>query len=726
VELVRLLHGDLNPAGPGLKEEVLEATINGEYLGREQTTYTGSYAIVPDNPLLRATGQISLQAMIWPTAPGRGVQAILTKWVADKGMGYALVLDEQGCLALWLGDGSGRTEKVTTGVPARDRCWYFVGAAMDFEDGMLRVFQEPACNRSNGRIGRVESGWDRGAEMEAASGIGLTYEDSAPFVMAGWFERVDSNGRVVVGAHYNGKIDRPRVARGFLTKDDMAVLVEEPLDHGIVAAWDFAAGIDPTGIQSFSIIADKSSNRLDAKLVNLPTRATTGYNWTGDEYNFTHAPDQYGAIHFHDDDLEDAGWESDFELTVPESLKSAVYAARLHQGDHEDYIPFVVLPPRGTASARIACLVPTISYLAYANNNSALDEDSFELSTGRTPILQAQDLQRHLHREYGSSLYDLHSDGSGVCYSSWRRPILTMRPKYRDPLARVWQFNADLHLIDWFAEMDYEVDVLTDHDLHLQGLDALKEYKVIVTGSHPEYYSSAMLDGLEDYLQCGGRLMYLGGNGFYWVTAYHPEDSTIIEVRRWGGTETWTAEPGERYMSFTGELAGLWRNRGRPPQKLVGVGFIAQGLDVSSYYKRNEDSFHPGATWIFDGIDDDERIGDFGLVGGGAAGLELDSYDTMLGSPRDAFVLASSEGHTGLMLETREHYGMTRPNSGADAEPNVRADMVYFTTPSGGAVFSTGSIAWCASLSHNEYRNNVSRITENVLNRFLRDDPSPA
>ena len=29
-------------------------------------------------------------------------------------------------------------------------------------------------------------------------------------------------------------------------------------------------------------------------------------------------------------------------------------------------------------------------------------------------------------------------------------------------------------------------------------------------------------------------------------------------------------------------------------------------------------------------------------------------------------------------------------------------------------------MTWCGSLSHNDYDNNVSRITENVLRTFLR------
>jgi N,N-dimethylformamidase len=53
----------------------------------------------------------------------------------------------------------------------------------------------------------------------------------------------------------------------------------------------------------------------------------------------------------------------------------------------------------------------------------------------------------------------------------------------------------------------------------------------------------------------------------------------------------------------------------------------------------------------------------------------------------------------------------------------VRADLVYFTTRNGGGVFSTGSIAWCGSLSHNGYDNNVSRLTANVIRRFLDEAP---
>jgi N,N-dimethylformamidase len=63
------------------------------------------------------------------------------------------------------------------------------------------------------------------------------------------------------------------------------------------------------------------------------------------------------------------------------------------------------------------------------------------------------------------------------------------------------------------------------------------------------------------------------------------------------------------------------------------------------------------------------------------------------------------------------------PTVTAPVEARIQADMVFFETAGGGAVFNVGSIAWPGSLSHNGYDNNVSRLTRNVLDRFI--DPTP-
>jgi hypothetical protein len=172
---------------------------------------------------------------------------------------------------------------------------------------------------------------------------------------------------------------------------------------------------------------------------------------------------------------------------------------------------------------------------------------------------------------------------------------------------------------------------------------ALADYHAVLTGCHPEYYSRQMLDALSAYLGCGGRLTYMGGNGFYWRVSYPASHPGMIELRRAeDGTRAWVEATGEYYHSSTGEYGGLWRRQGRAPNALAGVGFVAQGFDRSSYYRRTTASRHPRACFIFEGVDD-EILGDFGLSGGGAAGLELDAFNPGLGSPPWALVVASSD-----------------------------------------------------------------------------------
>src|ERR1700720_3516960 len=57
-----------------------------------------------------------------------------------------------------------------------------------------------------------------------------------------------------------------------------------------------------------------------------------GATWSGRELNWTRAPEQYGAIHFHDTDMSDCRWPVSLTLTVPADWKSGIYAARLRAG----------------------------------------------------------------------------------------------------------------------------------------------------------------------------------------------------------------------------------------------------------------------------------------------------------------------------------------------------------------------------------------------------------
>ena len=704
-DIVRLIHGDPNPEGPGFKEEVVPTPINGDYPGREQIIRTGSYAMVPDAPILQPLAGFTLQTWIYPTTPRKGMQGIITKWSEARRAGYGLLVDESGGLGLWLGDGVGTVETIRTGVAMDASRWYFVAGTFDARARRGTLWQLPVDD------------WPRDESREVTeqvTGLASVGESETPLLMAGIWGR-DARGSAIVRGHFNGKIDGPRLFGRALGREELEALARDPdaaLSGSSVAAWDFGRDFS-----SFEV-TDTSPNRLHGRLVNMPARAMTGHNWSGNETDFRRCPEEYGAIHFHDDDLEDAGWSADFELTVPAGMRSGFYAARLKAGEDEDYLPFFVRPPTRRPTASIVLLAPTASYLAYANKHETVGK-AYPSNQWQDQYVLDQDLL---------SLYDVHRDGSGVCYSSRLRPIVNMRPRYNQHWLHEGKgaphlLNADLHLVDWLEARDFRYDVLTDEDLHHEGAELLSPYRVMLTGSHPEYWSVQMLDALESYLGDGARIMYLGGNGFYWVTSFDPQRPHIIEVRRWRGTGTWEAEPGELHHSTTGEPGSLWRFRGRAPQRLLGVGFSAYGDDRSRPYVLRPDSTNPRAAFVFEGVSEGALIGDFGLVMGGAGGYETDRVDMGLGTPSHALVLATTAGFSDNYQPVIEEVLVPDSRHGDPTGSPVRGDMVFFEGPKGGAVFSTGSIAWCGSLSHNHYDNNVSHITENVLRRF--DSPEP-
>lgn len=705
-DIVRLIHGDPNPLGPGFTEEVITTPVSGRYPGRIQEIRTGSYITVPDQPALQLGGSFTIQAWILPTRATNELKGLIAKWSPGTPAGFALLIDD-GRLALWLADQDGEIARVAADAPLRIGSWYFIVAAFDAGTGEVNLMQEPLP---------VWPGDEALGHVTSRTAIRALAPSTAPLLMACLL--AEEQDRFT--AHFNGKIDRPRLFNRALSPSEIEALKrgESPLKLGdaLVAAWDFSREM------ASARIVDNSPLAAHGTAVNLPARAMTGANWSGDESNATHALDEYGAIHFHDDDLDDAGWETDFTFTIPESLPSGIYAARLRAEGDEDHLPFVVRPPRGVATATIAYLSPHFTYLAYANEHMPYEPLSL------FPFVEPdahRDEYQYIADNALHSMYDCHRDGSGVRYASWKRPMVNLRPK---AIFRIYgapeRFGADLYLTHWMEQKEIAFDTIADENLHVEGEALLASYKVVVTGTHPEYWTRPMLDALDSYLDAGGRIMYLGGNGFYWVTGVDPERPHVIEIRRWRGTESWETAPGEVHLSTTGEQGGLWRNRNRAPQRRLGVGFTAQGNDFSRPYVRLPDSYSPRSAFIFDGVTG-ETIGDFPslMLRHGAAGYEIDRADFALGTPPHALILATATGFSDSYQHVVEEILSTDDEQGGTKSSQVRADLVYFEGPNGGAVFSVGSIAWCSALSWNGADNDVSRITENVLRRFAADEP---
>ena len=191
---------------------------------------------------------------------------------------------------------------------------------------------------------------DVAGEFDGISHLGGAAANRAPLLMAATTFEVAS-GRYIGGGHYqdiqtpleipvhfqcyNGKIERPKISNRALSDAEVEVLLSsagiEDVSHeirsSIVGAWDFSANISPNAAST--TVIDKSQALLHGICVNMPVRATTGFNWSSDCMSFRHEPHEYGAIHFHDKSVDDARWEASFTFKIPPTLSSGVYAARL-------------------------------------------------------------------------------------------------------------------------------------------------------------------------------------------------------------------------------------------------------------------------------------------------------------------------------------------------------------------------------------------------------------
>ncbi|NEU96321.1 LamG domain-containing protein [Bradyrhizobium uaiense] len=725
--LVRLIHGDQHPSGPGFMEEEIDCEANGTWRVEKQVTQLGSFLEVADPARhLALEKSLTVFAFICPTRPQAGwCQSLISRWDNKEGCGFFLGISEAGRLEFTVGQGA-KIDRLEAGVPLQANSWYFVAASFDGSTGQASLFQEGVLNRYNSLLSRV-------ALVEhharAAGRLQARQKNLAgtPFLIGGARDWQNDRGQFV-SQLYCGKIDRPGLFDRALSGEELDQIRsgQKLSSHGMVAYWDTAAGYTENGIGD--IVTDAGPFQLHAEGRNRPVRGQTGWNWSGRNDCFRLAPQEYGGIEFHADALTDCNWKVTKAVKLPETLRSGAYAFRLRAGEGtglgEEYIPFFVRPK--TPKSAIAFLFPTASYIAYANERQSFEAPVTQPVTGMPAVLSEIDIELAGRSDLGLSACDHWADGQGVCYSSYRRPIVNLRPKYRSSSANLaWQFPADLSVIAWLEHQNYEYEILTDEDLEREGVSALEPYTCIISGTHPEYYSERMLDATEDYIASGGRYIYLGGNGFHWSVAFRTNEPWVMECRKFGPAwKTWDARPGEYYMATNGQKGGAWRAQGRPAQKVVGVGFISEGYGKSQFYRRMPDSYHRTVSWLTKGIDG-EIIGDFGLAYGGAAGVGLDRCDPALGTPPHTKLIASSGGHTDSYLVNPEviHYAFEGLSGSYDYR--VRADMAYFTAPHHGAVFSAGSVAFGQALPVNNFDNNVSRLLANVVDAFVRPGALP-
>lgn len=346
-----------------------------------------------------------------------------------------------------------------------------------------------------------------------------------------------------------------------------------------------------------------------------------------------------------------AGWETTYRFTIPDHWQNGLYAAKISNKFGVDfYITFVIRGHIQDLYGDIAILASTNTWDAY-NNWGGISY-----------------YENDLDRE-GTDPY-------GVGIVSMLRPNPHANPNHGSGHLA----GAEVHILSWMEREGYPYKLLADSDLH-RNPDILDQFKVLIISTHNEYWSESMYDSLETFLDRGGNLLYLSGNGVYWKVVFN--DDNQMEVRK-----------DLKNHIFDGTQGGYWSKQlGRPESAILGVRFQNSSFSLPAPYE-----IKAVDHWIFEETElkNGDLIGEQGLnrvrnSSGGASGWETDQMDES--TPSNSVLLAQGTNTTGK-----------------------RADMIYYDHPGGGGVFSVGSITFGGSLLID---NDLTKVVNNVLDRFL-------
>lgn len=352
--------------------------------------------------------------------------------------------------------------------------------------------------------------------------------------------------------------------------------------------------------------------------------------------------------------------------------------------------PWVVAPR--TPQSAIAVLASTNTWNAYNNYGGRSNYVNADHLPACPVVNARQDLDRY---------HDATPFGTWKAQDDEFLPLSFDRPEpnnhildegeVTDPVqgrVQCGQAPGEWRLYGWLEREGFPYDLYAEAQLHDGTLD-LDAYKVLILAVHPEYWSREMYLRVKQWVfERGGRLMYLGGNGLNCEIIFLPNG----RMRCLSHLRSLHGELGGRSADGTIEYESRMHRTLESEANLLGVVCTETGIMTSAPY-RVLDPDH----WIFEGTG--LRKGDeFGKdtlherVPGGASGHETDKRS------------ASSPANTVLLAKG------TNPDDGG-------AEITIHEPGQGAAVFSVGSITWVSALFCDPH---VSRITRNVLTRFLR------
>ncbi|MBM7775000.1 hypothetical protein JOD54_005204 [Actinokineospora baliensis] len=348
------------------------------------------------------------------------------------------------------------------------------------------------------------------------------------------------------------------------------------------------------------------------------------------------------------------GWQPSFALTVPTTWTSGIYSARCRDASGVDSHLVFVVRPRVARTGRVAVLASTNTWNAYNDWGGRS-----KYSTPPGPRLSAERP------------------------NPWTSPV--------DDGELNHLTRAELWVTAWLESASYPLDFYSDADFH-RGIPDFAKYPVVVLNTHPEYWTTTMLDRLVTYIAGGGSVLYLGGNGVFEAVTL---DSTGTTMTVLGGNAN-----NPRQQSYLRNLTPP-----RPERAVLGVGYRFDNYMTFAPYEVLEPA-HRALRGT--GLARGALIGQTGH-NGPASGWEMDT----------AIAGTAPDGVTVFAASQADDRGA--PPSGTvvlarGTNPGYGADMTFRDTPAGGIVFCAGSLSFGGSLAVDPA---LQRIVRNVLDESL-------
>ena len=375
------------------------------------------------------------------------------------------------------------------------------------------------------------------------------------------------------------------------------------------------------------------------------------------------------------------------KISAPE--RSGLYYFHVETESGKNFsFPWVVAPKK--PQAQIAVLASTNTWNAYNNFGGRNNYINPTKLLAQPTVNSRLDLPRYS----GESMGVWQSPDGNYAPLSFDRPEpfnhIPKETEVTDPIRGRQGCHlapAEWRLLGWLEREKFSCDFYSDHQLHGGQLN-LDAYKVLILSTHPEYWSREMYLRVKKWVfERGGKLLYLGGNGVNCEVEF--SDDATMRCKTWLPSPDGSLKLVDPKTKIPYE--SRWHFKLESEANLLGVVFSEAGISTAAPYRVVDDSH-----WIFagTGLKNGDVFGAESLherIPGGASGHETDKRS--VSSPANTILLAR---------------GMNANDGGAE--------MIYFDTKSGGAVFSVGSITWPASVLVDK---NVSCITRNVLEKFL-------